>query len=282
MSAAVLTLSNSLLMGAENLPAVAAPTASATVSSAPSKAELLTPSTNAVETPEKPAEDSNVIKLIPADNLEKFYTWIAGAGVFVDHHNVFAISKDGLRISGERNGYLATRQEYSDYRLLAEYKWGEAKFGERSKKPRNSGILIHGNGEDREWMRGLECQIAENRTGNVVLHGGARLMHGTNSFSKAWTELGKTDRQEENKAGEWNTLEIISLGGRVQVIVNDKVTMDVTDVQPNRGKILLQSNGAEIVFRRLELNLLSEDAKPFKEPEEKVSSARTAKAKSGK
>ncbi|MCD6048599.1 MAG: hypothetical protein K0Q55_2 [Verrucomicrobia bacterium] len=203
---------------------------------------------------EAKAEDkSGVTSLLSEEGLENFYSWIAGAGVFVDPKGVFSVTEGVLRISGEKLGYLATRKEHSDFRLVAEYKWGEGKFGDRSQKPRSSGLFIHGTGEDKEWMRGFESQIAEGRTGNVVIHGGARFTVGTNNHSRAWTEIGKPKQELENKLGEWNTLEIFGVGDKMRVLVNGKLSVEATSLLPNRGKILLQSNGAEIFFRKLDL-----------------------------
>lgn len=233
--------------------------------------------TNSAEAaPAKEEEESGVTKLIGAGGLEPFYTWIAGAGVFIDPHGVFTMEKGMLRVSGERTGYLATRKEFSDYRLVAEYKWGEGKYGDRIAKPRNSGLLIHGVGEDREWMRGFECQIAEDRTGNIVIHNGAKMTMGTNTYVKSWTEVGKTKQELEKKHGEWNTLEVFSVGGRVRVLINGQQSIEAESLMPNRGKLLIQSNGAEIFFRRLDIYPLE------KMPESPVKTADAGKPDTSK
>lgn len=209
------------------------------------------------EVKEKTEDDDKVVKLLGKEGLDTFYTWIAGAGVFVDPKGVFSIEDGVLRVSGERTGYLATRKEYSDFRLVAEYKWGELKSGNRTEKPRSSGLFVHGVGEDKEWMRGFECQIAEGRTGNVVIHSGAKFTVGTNNFTKSWTEIGKPAQDLESKHGEWNKIEILSAGDKLRVLVNGQQSVEATQLLPNRGKILLQSNGAEIFFRKLELHPLA-------------------------
>jgi len=199
-------------------------------------------------------ENPNMLRLLEGPAMENFYTWIEGAGTFVDPKGVFTIKDGILHITGEKLGYLATRNEYSDYRLVAEFKWGSQQFQLTSKnKGKNSGIIVNAIGEDKEWMRGIECQLAEDRTGNLVLHNGAKLAVGTNSYTKPWTELGQPKQALEFPPGKWNTLEVISVGSRLQVLVNGKATVDALNVMPNRGKIVLQSNGAEIFFRRLDI-----------------------------
>lgn len=216
--------------------------------SAPKTAE-----TEAEKEAEKKEAEPGVTKLLGEKGLEAFYTWIEGAGVFFDPKGVFSIEDGVLRISGESLGYLATREQHSDFRLVAEFKWGQAKADLSSKKAGSSGLFIHGVGEDKEWMRGFEAQIAAGRTGNVVLHSGAKLMVGTNHLAKSWTEIGKPKPELENKPGEWNTLEVFAVGDKLRVLVNGQQTVEATNLMPNRGKIFLQSNGAEVFFRRLDL-----------------------------
>jgi len=57
----------------------------------------------------------------------------------------------------------------------------------------------------------------------------------------------------EKPVGEWNTYEIDVDGGSVELRVNGKVLNWATDVQKVAGKILLQSEGAEIHFRNISI-----------------------------
>ena len=61
----------------------------------------------------------------------------------------------------------------------------------------------------------------------------------------------------ENPTGEWNTLECICQGNRIQIVLNGKVVNEAVNVKPSRGKISLQSQGAEIFFRKVELQSLA-------------------------
>lgn len=230
-------------------------TNSSTLDSIKSKMEGVFSDIKGAVTPNK---DHDAAKLLEGLGLDNFYTWIEGAGTFVDDKGVFTLKDGVLHITGEKLGYLATRREYSDFRLVAEFKWGDHITKLTSKdKGRNSGIIINAVGEDKEWMRGIECQLAADRTGNIVVHNGAKVTIGTNTYAKPWTEVGLPKQELEFKPGKWNTLEIVSVGSRMQVLVNGKATIDAVNVMPNRGKIVLQSNGAEIFFRRLDVHPLS-------------------------
>ena len=60
----------------------------------------------------------------------------------------------------------------------------------------------------------------------------------------------------ESKVGEWNRLIVRCTGGIIVVVLNDRVVNSAFNVWPTRGKILLQSEGSEIEFRHMKLNLL--------------------------
>ena len=87
----------------------------------------------------------------------------------------------------------------------------------------------------------------------VTLEMGGRL----NWFGKdpAWAdELDfRGGRDVEGPPGEWTRVECVCDGDRVTVLVNGTVVNEATDVRPSAGQILLQCEGSEIFFRRLEL-----------------------------
>jgi hypothetical protein len=64
-------------------------------------------------------------------------------------------------------------------------------------------------------------------------------------------------RDVERPYGEWNRLECICDGDRIRVILNGVLVNECSEIYPARGRILLQCEGSEIFFRRLELRLLS-------------------------
>ena len=57
----------------------------------------------------------------------------------------------------------------------------------------------------------------------------------------------------EKPVGEWNTIEAICEGDTITNIVNGRVVNKATNVSPRRGKIGIQSEGAELFVRRMEL-----------------------------
>ncbi|MFO1486577.1 MAG: PVC-type heme-binding CxxCH protein [Verrucomicrobiaceae bacterium] len=62
----------------------------------------------------------------------------------------------------------------------------------------------------------------------------------------------------ESPSGEWNRLEVIAKGDTLQYFVNGALVNEAFDCKPSEGKILLQTEGAEMIVRRYELYPLGE------------------------
>jgi|SRR5882724_7502129 len=67
-------------------------------------------------------------------------------------------------------------------------------------------------------------------------------------------------RDVERPYGEWNGIECLCDGDRVQILLNGTVVNEAFDVFPARGRILLQCEGSEVFFQRLELLPLNKAA----------------------
>lgn len=82
-------------------------------------------------------------------------------------------SSGQLHITGRGYGYVATRQRYRNYRLVIEYRWGKATWGDRSERARDSGLLLHAYGPhgaySGTWMASIEAQIIEGGTGDILV-----------------------------------------------------------------------------------------------------------------
>lgn len=72
----------------------------------------------------------------------------------------------------------------------------------------------------------------------------------------AWQDVPgfRGGKDVESPYGEWTRVECVCAGDRITVFVNGKQVNEAHDVFPAAGKILLQCEGSEIFFRKVELH----------------------------
>ena len=215
------------------------------------------------------AEKARVIHLLNGKDLSNFYTFIrnstdrkAAPDLNKDPHHVYTYADGILRVSGQHMAYLATKKSYGNYRLVAEFKWG-AKTWDGQGRGRDAGLFFNATGDDKLFMKSQECQLLEGGTGDLCLISGADLtvnvVNGVKRFDRPgkgdWkNELGFRGPDEvEKPLGEWNQIEIINRDGHVKLSINGRVMVDGQKADPKSGKILIQSNNAELFYRRLDL-----------------------------
>jgi hypothetical protein len=126
-------------------------------------------------------------------------------------------------------------------------------------------LLIRGNAADGSLMAPrLRAEVAEQPDADgwfTWRKGGRRKtidrMGRLNWFAKdsRWNDHldFRGVRDVEQPYGEWNRIECICDGDRVQILLNGTVVNEAFDLFPASGQILLQCEGSEIFFRRLEL-----------------------------
>jgi hypothetical protein len=215
-------------------------------------------------------------------------------GLNNDPLKVFStIEADGevnLKVGGEIYGGLTSKKEYENYHLKLEFRWGEKKWKPRLNKLRDNGILYHCIGEHgafwNVWMQSQEFQIQEGDMGDYYgLAGSVNNIHAImqeDSFyvynaSAEVIKLGSgqgnkmyrcvREKNFEKRHGEWNTLELVCLNGKSYHIVNGELVMILDKAESKtengfspvtRGKIQLQSEGAEAYYRRVKIKELQE------------------------
>ena len=57
----------------------------------------------------------------------------------------------------------------------------------------------------------------------------------------------------EKPLGEWNRYELVVKGPSLDVFLNGIIVNQAVDVKTQKGRIGIQSEGAEIFFRRIDL-----------------------------
>lgn len=213
----------------------------------------------------------SAVALFNGSNLSNFDMFLRNSGLNSDPNGVFQVEKGVIHISGKEFGYIITKQEYKNYYLRAEFKWGEGTYAPREGKARDSGILYNIQGDQKVWPRSVEFQINEGATGDFWMTDGAALtgkdgnrVTGPEGKASKIDRFGKGPWQNvvgyrdpsgeiEKPHGQWNLLELVNQDGHVRQYVNGKLMNEGTDAFPASGKILFQSEGAEVFFRNIKL-----------------------------
>ncbi len=217
-----------------------------------------------------PAHGPAVV-LFDGKDLANFDVFLKNDGLNNDPQHVFSVEKHVLHVSGKQMGYVITKKPYANYYLRAEFKWGEGTYGERAGQARDSGILYNIQGEQKVWPRSIEFQICEGGTGDFWMTDGAALtgrdgkrVTGPPGSALKIDRIGKGPWKNvvgyrdpvgefEKPHGQWNVVELIVQGNHIRQYVNGKLANEGTDPFPTEGKILFQSEGAEVYFRNMKL-----------------------------
>ena len=192
-------------------------------------------------------------------------------GINNDPLSVYSIvtleGEPALRISGEVWGSLISKQSFCNFRLHAEFKWGSAVWPPLNAK--DSGIMFLSSGPlgavnaggnalsdpigSGAFMVAAEYQIAAGDVGSLYNLG---------PIAFGYADLG----QHQELSGEWNTIAISFLNDQASLSLNGHETVQASAFMlewPNQtpaalrcGKLQLQSEGAEIFFRRVQIEQL--------------------------
>lgn len=234
--------------------------------------------------------------LFNGKSLEGWDTFLAnGIGLNKDPKKVFSVSEvDGrgaIHITGEIYGAVTTHEEFDNFHLKLQFKWGPRKWPPRANVGRDSGILYscvgeHGAGSGA-WMRSVECNIMERATGQWWSVAGAIVdvegRHITPDM-EPWVPYKKEGQGERNIVylpGDplitaqpangitppfdaekyefaWNTVEVIHWAGNCIHILNGRVNMVLVNPRYEDSKTKITES-----LRRGKIQLQSEAAELF-------------------
>jgi hypothetical protein len=208
----------------------------------------------------------------------------------IEPDGVVHIYKDAPDGAEQPFGYFSTERDYADCRIRFEYKWGTKRFGRRATRPRDSGFLYHAFGHDGDqggvWPWSVECQIQETDVGDIYALGvhvsttidpatrDAKLKQfleassGGVDFTTPTEPNSRIVRNPMNEHDGWNTIEVDLRGDSAVHIVNGKLNMrihHITRPDPDdaekqvplkQGRVLFQAEGAEVMYRNIEVRAL--------------------------
>lgn len=202
-------------------------------------------------------------------------------------HVFTVVTDDGekvIRISGEGTGAMITKKDYSNYHLQLMFRWGVLQWGSKKHKKKDSGVLYHSVGpygaDGGAWMRSHEFQVEQGNVGDYwgCAGGIAKIPAVEKSDSEyvydpggamytfaAGNVVGRhccKRGDAEHPTGQWNTLDLYCHGDTSVHVVNGQVMMvlyhleqadDMRLLRLNAGRIQLQSEGAEVFYKRIKI-----------------------------
>jgi len=247
----------------------------------------------------EPKVPHGVLKSFDQKGLEGFSTWLKKTGS-QDPQHVFRLEDGVLRCGDEDMGYIATKNSYKDYHFQIEYKWGRKNTKDKNVRNSGVLLHGSGpdGSQNGLWKTSIECQLAQGCEGDLILIKGKKsdgmVFPGSISSRTITAEDGKTRWHPDGKVtlysgkqfwwskhqpffkelidtrgkddiasplGEWTKVEAICRGERITIKINGVVVNECFDVNPSSGQILLQSEGHEVFFRKMEIRPLGDESK---------------------
>jgi beta-glucanase (GH16 family)/N-acetylneuraminic acid mutarotase len=213
----------------------------------------------------------------------------APLGLGNDPLKVFTVieeeGKPVLHVSGQIFGCVSTKATFENYHLRWQFRWGTKKWPPRETQRRDSGVLIHCFDPHGAfwncWRNCLECQVMENDCGDFFPLGstadstvrpqiaGARAIFNPAGVFCSGAGPVSHGPSVEKPVGEWNTMEVYTIGQTSVFVVNGTVnnvlfnakrpTPDYSGIEPlTSGYIQVQSEGAEVFYRDIAIQGITE------------------------
>lgn len=156
----------------------------------------------------------------------------------------FTVNKGAIHISGRPSGYLYTEHKYLDFTLRLDMRYLPYDGMESAADYYNNTGIVLFITEHQVWPKSLEVQGLYREALSILpIDNQAKF-----TFNK---HLRDTTMRP---LGEWNSIEIVSRAGEVQVSVNGLLVTTVTEHEFKLpGHIGVQSEGAEVYLRNIRI-----------------------------
>lgn len=187
------------------------------------------------------------IELLNGENLDNWDIVVGSEDG--EPKDLFYMEDGVMHTLGLPFGYIQTKESYSAYKLHLEWKWTD--------EPTNSGVLLNVQGKDMIFPRCVECQLMNGKAGDIVLMGkGTSITVQDSTYvvpseENRYLVIPKFEETSEKPAGEWNTYDITSQNGNIEIVVNGVLQNTGTAMSLTEGKIALQSEGSPLQFRNI-------------------------------
>jgi len=192
------------------------------------------------------ADEAKTIKLFNGKDMEGWTYHLQDKNAKME--DVWRVEEGVIICKGKPAGYIRTKDKYKSYELTLQWRF------DPKKGAGNSGVLLRTVGQDKVWPKSVEAQLHSGNAGDFWNIDNVKM-----TVDKSRTEGRRTKKlksSNEKPLGEWNTYKIIVNKGDIKLYVNGELQNEATDVEEVAGYICLQSEGAEIQFRDIELKPL--------------------------
>ncbi len=197
-------------------------------------------------------------KLFNGKNLNGWYAYEPGSGKHANASEVFKVDQQMIRLYGVKAGYLMSEQSFQNFQLTLEFRWNTDSTFTRKSNSKNSGVmyLVPSTTSDTLWPKGIQFQIKEGATGDFVLLQDVTLQINGKTTVPGRSVVAARFEDAAKPVGEWNTIIITSVNGRVKQELNGKLVNEGTEASVSEGRILLQYEGYPIDFRKVVIKKL--------------------------
>ena len=168
-------------------------------------------------------------------------------GKKADPKDTWSVVDGYIRCTGKPNGCAVTEKTYGDYVLRVKWRFpADSKGG-------NSGVLLHVQ-DEKYWPTSIEAQLLSSHAGDLLLTNPPDIkldVDKSRQDPKLERRFFRIETKEpvEKNFGEWNEYEITCKGGEVTLVINGVKVNEGKNCNFTKGKIALQSEGAEIHFK---------------------------------
>lgn len=202
------------------------------------------------------AEEGKAVQLFNGQDLAGWTYFLEDEDAQME--DVWSVQDGILVCKGQPMGYLATKQEFKNFKLVVEWRWAPGK------EPGNSGVLLRITGKPMMLPKCVEAQLQSGSAGDIWAFQGYQVKSDSDRFRKLSNDrigdfMGVSKESGNEKApGEWNKYEITLDGDALVLVVNGKKVNECQDCDVVAGQIGLQSEGGEIHFKTVELTPLDD------------------------
>lgn len=167
---------------------------------------------------------------------------------------------------------LVSADEYENFVIELEYRWGERRFAPRAKLKRDAGLLFFVRKPEQVWPPSVECQIQETDSGDlwsIYSMVSVRLDESKTYDPKsepqtigASKDFIGTNRLDAEELPGWNSIRVEVQGGAGKFFLNGKLVnaferaFEKDGTPLTRGRIALQAEGAELTYRNVRVRRL--------------------------